>query len=255
MRNVYYVETPENIALEFELAGVGSRGVAVIIDTIIQNFFILIIAVIIVLITDGMSSNILTIEENTIYVILAITLLFFLQFGYYLCFEYFMRGMTPGKKIVGLKVIMANGEPVSFSACLIRNFIRIADMLPGIYGVGIISVVLSRRFMRVGDYAANTIVVKVRKAIKDFEPAWGKQERRNLIVTDKEEALLLSYYERKKDSKNPLHSDILESQIYNHFYNKIGIVPNLPDNFTRKVYIDKLMDYIYGFDAGAHSIK
>jgi len=244
MRNIYYVQTPENVPLEFELAGAGSRGVAVIIDTLIQNLSIAVIFVIIALIADGSTQNLLTVQDNSFYIILGISLIFFLQFGYYLCFEYFMKGMTPGKKIVGLRVIMANGEPVSFSACLIRNFIRIADMLPGMYGVGIASVVSSKRFMRVGDYAANTIVIKDRKAVKDFKPVLDKPEQKNYILTDKEEALLISYYERKKDSKNVLQSDLLETQLYNHFYNKIGLVPNLPDNFTRRVYLERLMDYI-----------
>ncbi len=244
MRNVHYVQTPENVALEFELAGVGSRGVAVAIDMFIQYLFTIIVIVFIALISDGESINILAIEENSFYMVMGILLIFFFQFGYYLCFEYFMKGMTPGKKIIGLKVIMANGEPISFIACLIRNAIRLADMLPGIYGVGIVSVVLSKRYMRVGDYAANTIVIKNKKANRALEPVLDKPFQRNLVVSDNEEALLLNYYERIKDSKNPLYSDALEAQIYNHFYNKIGLVPNLPDNFTPKVYIERLMEYI-----------
>lgn len=244
MRNLHYVQTPENVPLEFELSGAGSRGVAVMIDTLIQNLFIGVIAVIIVLISDYISGNIFQAEDNTFYIILGISLIFFIQFGYFVCFEYFMKGMTPGKKIIGLRVIMANGEPVSFTACLIRNFIRIADMLPGMYGIGIVSVILSKRFMRIGDFAANTIVVKDRKTVKDFEPAHDRQGLIDPVLTDKEEALLLSYYERNKDTKNILRSDLLEMQLYNHFYNKIGLVPNLPDNFTRKDYLDKLMDYV-----------
>lgn len=244
MRNVYYVQTPENVALEFELAGAGSRGVAVAIDMLIQNLPIIVIVLIMTFISSDASFGMSTIEENTFYMVVAIITIFFLQFGYYLCFEYFMKGMTPGKKIVGLKVIMANGEPVSFTACLIRNVIRIADMLPGVYGVGVVTIVLSKRFMRIGDYAANTIVIKDKKAIRDFEPMRGGQEQGSLIVSAKEEALLLSYHERKGNLKNPLHSDILEAQLYNHFYNKIGLVPNLPNNFTRKVYMEKLMEYI-----------
>jgi uncharacterized RDD family membrane protein YckC len=58
--------------------------------------------------------------------------------------------------------MMANGQPVSFSACLIRNFIRVADMLPGVYLIGILSVLFTKRYMRIGDLAANTVVVKTK---------------------------------------------------------------------------------------------
>ena len=163
MRNVYYVQTPENVSLEFELAGSGSRGVAVAIDMIIQGIVVSIISIILLVIAGESSMNLLLVQENTLYIVIALLLTFVLQFGYFFLFEVFMKGATPGKKIVGLKVIMANGEPISVTAALIRNFIRIGDMLPGIYAVGVITVFFSSKYMRVGDITANTVVVKERK--------------------------------------------------------------------------------------------
>lgn len=245
MQNLYYVQTPENVPLEFELAGAGSRGVAVFIDTVIQNLFILIISIIVILLSGDLSIDITAVGENTLYIVLGILFIFITQFGYFLLFEYFMKGKTPGKKIAGLKVIMANGEPLSFTASLIRNLIRLVDMLPGIYGVGILSVFFSNRYMRIGDYAANTIVVKDKKAAEGFsKKVPAMKEQSNFVVSDREEALLLSYYERKKNPKNPLNSDTLEISIYNYFYGKIGLVPGLPNYFTPRVYLEKLMEYI-----------
>lgn len=94
---------------------------------------------------------------------------------------------------------MANGEPISFTATLIRNLIRIGDMLPGIYGVGILSVFLSQRFMRIGDLAANTVVVKVKNnknAFSDFNNTYN--EHQNIGITPKEESLLTEYGNRIK---------------------------------------------------------
>jgi hypothetical protein len=65
-----------------------------------------------------------------------------------------------------------------------------------------------------------------------------------LKLTPKEEALLAEYISRRRNPKNPLSSDILESQLYNYFYRKIGLVPNLPDNFSRRVYLDKLLEFL-----------
>ncbi len=245
MRNVYFVKTPENVSLEFELAGVGSRGVAAAIDTAIQSAVVGIITIILLVIAGETSLNLMLVQENTLYIVIALLVTFALQFGYFFLFEIFMKGATPGKKIVGLKVIMANGEPVSATASLIRNLIRIGDMLPGIYAVGIICVVLTRRYMRVGDLAANTVVVKVRGRKSSLaEPPSVSAERRSLILSQKEEALLAEYYSRTRNPKNHVNSDVLEAQLYHHFYGKVGLVPNLPNNFTRKQYLDRLMEHL-----------
>jgi len=245
MRNVYYVQTPENVSLEFELAGPGSRGVAVAIDTIIQGTIIGIITIILLAIAGETSLDLMVVQENTLYIVIVLLLTFVLQFGYFFLFEVFMKGATPGKKIVGLKVIMANGEPVSTTAALIRNLIRIGDMLPGIYAVGVITVLFSTRYMRVGDLAANTVVVKVRgKKNSLVQPSVIPAELRSLILSQKEEALLTEYSIRSRDPKNQFSSQTLEAQLYQHFYQKVGLVPNLPDNFTRKQYLDKLMEHI-----------
>lgn len=245
MRNVYHVQTPENVSLEFELAGPGSRGVAVAIDTVIQSAVAGIITLILYWVAGEDRTNLLLIQENTFYIVLGLLFMFALQFGYFFLFEAFMKGATPGKKLVGLKVMMADGEPLSITAALIRNFIRIGDMLPGIYAVGILSVVLNRRYMRVGDLAANTVVVKVRSAKNGLatQPAVSA-EQRNFILSQKEEALLAEYRERTRNPRCPVVSDSLEAQLYHHFYNKVGLVPGLYNNFTKKAYLDKLMEYL-----------
>lgn len=247
MRNVYHVQTPENVSLEFELAGPGSRGVAVAIDTIIQSAAAGIISLILYIVAGEDRMNLMLVRENTFYIVLGLLLTFGLQFGYFFLFEAFMKGATPGKKIVGLKVIMADGEPLSITAALIRNLIRIGDMLPGIYAVGILSVVLNRRYMRVGDMAANTVVVKVRSEKNGLavQPAAAAAaEHRNFILSQKEEALLAEYRDRTRNPRCPVVSDALETQLYHHFYNKIGLVPGLYDNFSKKAYLDKLMEYL-----------
>lgn len=245
MRNIHHVKTPENVTLEFELAGVGSRGVAVIIDTVIQSVILFFIALIVVLLSGDGYFDLLFTEENTLYIVLSLLLIFVIQFGYFLLFEFFTKGLTPGKKIVGLKVIMANGEPLSFTAALIRNLLRIGDMLPGIYGVGIISLVLNNRYMRVGDLAANTVVIKDKNKKTDFSTVKNiNEQQRGINITPKEEALLMEYMERCRDPKNPLNSMTLENQLYHHFYGKIGPLPNLPDKVSKRIYLQNLLKYM-----------
>jgi uncharacterized RDD family membrane protein YckC len=245
MQNVYHVQTPENVSLEFELAGPGSRGVAVAIDMLIQGVFLIIVSVILLIMTGESQLNLMLIQDNSVYVIIGLLLIFVMQFGYFFLFEAFMKGATPGKKIVGLNVMMANGEPLSVTASLIRNLIRIGDMLPGIYAVGIFSVVFTQRFMRIGDLAANTVVVKKKKGKNAFGVrSTSASEHRNPILSPREEALLREYWERRRSLRNPLNYIPLEAQLYHHFYTKVGLVPNLPNNFTRKQYLEQLMVYV-----------
>lgn len=245
MRNIYHVKTPENVTLEFELAGVGSRGIAVIIDTLVQNLIFLFIVLISYLAFGDGYFDLLHENDNTLYVVIAILLIFIVQFGYFLLFEAFTKGSTIGKKIVGLKVIMANGEPVSFTGVLVRNLLRIGDFLPGFYGVGIFSTVLNERYMRVGDLAANTVVIKVKNRKTDFSGIRNPNaEQRNIFISPKEEALLIEYNKRLRDAENPLYSINLENQIYHHFYGKAGTLPNLPEKYDKKTYLKCLLDYM-----------
>lgn len=245
MRNIYKVQTPENVTLEFELAGIGSRGVALAIDIFIQNAILFAITLIVVLIAGNDVLDLWNARNNTIYIVIALLLFFIIQSGYFILLELFMKGSTIGKKVVGLQVIMANGEPVSFTAILIRNIMRIGDMLPGIYGVAILSVFLNERYMRIGDLAANTIVIKInnhKNVFSDIQSTFT--EHRDIVITPKEESLLMEYRNRCKSPKNPIYSITLDNQLYYHFYKKIGPLPGLPANFTKGMYLKVLFEYL-----------
>ena len=85
---------------------------------------------------------------------------FALQWGYYMIFEIATNGQSPGKRVLGLRVIKAQGYPISFSDSAIRNIVRIVDMLPFAYGVGLLTMLLNKNWQRLGDLAAGTLVVK-----------------------------------------------------------------------------------------------
>jgi hypothetical protein len=99
--------------------------------------------------------------------VLAVAILagFVIFFGYFIFFETIWSGQTPGKRWLKLRVIQEDGRPINFFAALTRNLIRFADIQPmPFYSVGIISVFASARAKRLGDYVANTVVVKERAA-------------------------------------------------------------------------------------------
>ena len=92
MRNIYKVQTPENITLDFELAGVGSRGVALAIDTFIQNAILIVTILIVALISGNEVVDLWYAKDNTFYIVIALLLIFITQSGYFILLEFFMKG-------------------------------------------------------------------------------------------------------------------------------------------------------------------
>jgi len=96
-------------------------------------------------------------------VALAIVLLcqFAVETGYFIFWEVLTRGRSPGKALVGLRVVQRNGFPIELGNTIVRNLFRIVDILPSSYVVGLISIVLSPNGERLGDHAAGTIVIRL----------------------------------------------------------------------------------------------
>jgi uncharacterized RDD family membrane protein YckC len=84
---------------------------------------------------------------------------FLMEWFYPVYFEVFKQGQTPGKKSLHLYVVQENGSPVTPSASMIRNLLRFVDFLPLFYGFGMVSILLSKRFQRLGDLVAGTVVL------------------------------------------------------------------------------------------------
>jgi len=145
--------TPEGVHLELTLAGVGSRFAAALVDLAIQ------IALLIVIAAVGFG-----VFAPTGVGVAAVTVLSFLVFAAYdILFEVFASGRTPGKRLNGLRVVRTDGSPVGFFTSAVRNVLRLADLLPGMYLAGIVSILVTRRNQRLGDLAAGTLVVRERR--------------------------------------------------------------------------------------------
>jgi hypothetical protein len=90
---------------------------------------------------------------------LFLILWFSLEWFYPIAFELSRAGATPGKRMMGIKVVMDNGLPITPAASFTRNLLRTADFMPLLYGFGALSMLLRGDFKRLGDIAANTLVV------------------------------------------------------------------------------------------------
>ena len=154
------IETPEQINLEFPLAGIGSRFLAMATDTLIQIGIGLGIFLVAVLTPFFLRSQSFINGLGVQWIWALAGLAFFLlQFGYFAFFEAIWKGQTPGKRRENLRVIKDDGRPITPFDAVGRNLMRIVDSIPFFYGVGVISVFLSGRSKRLGDYLAGTIVV------------------------------------------------------------------------------------------------
>jgi uncharacterized RDD family membrane protein YckC len=167
-RDKLTIETPEQTVLEFEVAGVGSRFLALAFDTLVQILIgigLLIIFLIAAAVLQGAAVT------GIWFAAIIVIAYFLLYFGYFALFEVFWNGQTPGKKKEGLRVIKDSGRPITPAEAIGRNLMRIVDQLPALYAIGICSVLLSRQNKRLGDFVTGTIVVH-EKSLLDAKPVW-----------------------------------------------------------------------------------
>jgi len=158
------IHTPENVAFGYQVAGIGSRFLATLIDTLLIG-----VLQVVVVVTYLVILNVLDIDPSGsasawVAAIMGI-IIFIFYWGYYILFEIFWNGQTPGKRWTSLRVIRTDGTPVTLSESLIRNLIRIVDFLPAMYGVGVITMFIDKQSRRLGDIAAGSLVVHDRAPI------------------------------------------------------------------------------------------
>lgn len=149
------IDTPEQVHLEFLLAGIGSRFMAVLLDSLLQvaAFFLLFIFAVL-LIGKPLASG------GANWIMAGGFLAFFcLYWGYFAIFEAVWKGQTPGKRWAGIRVIKDSGRPINVFEAITRNLLRAVDSLPGFYAAGVVTMLLNKRNRRLGDFVAGTLVV------------------------------------------------------------------------------------------------
>ena len=165
--------TPEFVELEYELAGIGSRLMALLIDVLIQLGVMIALYLIVLALSSG-AANISGAISNSL---LAFYLLasFLVIWAYTMFFEIRNNGQTPGKKKMKLRVIRQSGHPINLQASFIRNAVRIADYA---FALGFFVMFISKNSQRLGDYAAKTVVVKERSGNHyDYVPLRSTQQQ------------------------------------------------------------------------------
>lgn len=159
---VVYAETPEGIMIELRPAGLAARFYAFLLDWLIRLGVLYALAIV-SMFMGGVGLALLLIS------------FFAMEWLYPVAFELSRWGATPGKRVMGLKVVMDSGLPITPAASFTRNLLRVADFLPLAYGFALTSMLLRKDFKRLGDIAAATLVVyqplpSPKIALNDLEP-------------------------------------------------------------------------------------
>ena len=176
------IDTPEQVSIRFPVAGIGSRFLAILADTALQVIAYTVLVLVFVLIaTSAPKSAGGDLSRNgEKWLIAGLILFHFLMYwGYFTLFETFWNGQTPGKRLCKIRVIQQSGRQITFFEAMTRNLLRVIDLLPSVYLVGVITMLCNRQHQRLGDLAAGTIVIHERHS---EEPIWGGNGPRTITA-------------------------------------------------------------------------
>ncbi|GAF63169.1 hypothetical protein BTS2_0060 [Bacillus sp. TS-2] len=177
------IKTPEYVSIQFQLAGLGSRSIAFVIDQLILTIFSIVFSIVYLNIIMRLDSLLVFMDVFSTPFMILLLFLFVVNQGYYIIYEYVSGGKTIGKKIIGIRVMQENGHSITFLSSLIRNLLRFVDSLPAAYLVGLLCIFFHSKHKRLGDIVGGTIVVHERRTKKKKKSLTDKEiEKRNLAT-------------------------------------------------------------------------
>lgn len=147
--SAHTILTPEHVEIRLLPAGLGRRFLAVLVDSLSATALAGALSVpLSILLPSGQAAAVF------------VTVSFAIGWGWHVFFEAYRHGRTPGKQLLGLRVVDGRGLPLSLEQALVRNVIRVLDFIPLFYGLGAFVSQLDRRRRRLGDLAADTLVIR-----------------------------------------------------------------------------------------------
>ena len=222
------VLTPENTRITYRLAGLGSRASAAVLDFII--IFLIMLIVFLGFLYVFFNGDFGAIGDFSTPLAFLLAIEFIIYYGYFIFTEYRFAGQTPGKMVLGLKVMRQNGSPAGIWPILIRNIIKLTvDSI----GVGAFFVFFSKQCKRPGDYAASTVVVSLER-VKTPAPFLADENPLSrpvsFALTDAERAALKDFFARADGFTDK--GAFCEDALITHFSEKYNVERDL---FTRDV--------------------
>ncbi len=176
--NKYDIEIPEGLTLHAIPAGPVVRFYAWVIDLLIRAAIYLIVILALSMLGEmGWG--------------LAMIVMFAMEWFYPVIFEVLRDGATPGKKTFGLKVVHDDLTPIGWQASMLRNLLRSIDFLPIFYLFGLISILLNKKFQRLGDLAAGTLVIHRHQQDQALpQPTLPAKAPQHTLIPSEQQAIL-----------------------------------------------------------------
>lgn len=225
------ITTPENIDIEYTLAGLGSRSAAAFIDMLIQSIAIILLIVAAALIKNYSNWFWMKYYGWILGICLFISVL--IMYAYFIVSELNTNGATLGKKVLKIRTIRENGQPITLKHSAIRNLFRIfIDM----FGIGVVLIFFSQKYKRLGDLVASTIVIADENKTMPItlEDLKNINENFSYYISKEEQELLREYFQRKNQLENYIE---LREKLKLHFtekFNTLGILKEWQD-FINKI--------------------
>ncbi len=241
------IKTPEGIVFSLLLAGPVTRFLAWLIDvTCISALSML----------TGMVLGLLGVISADITFAILTLAYFLIQIGYGIVCEWYWRGQTVGKRVLRLRVMDASGLRLQFSQIVIRNLLRFVDLLPTFYLVGGLTCLLNRRGQRLGDLAANTIVIRTPQVFQPnldqllagkfnslrMHPHLEARLRQRISPVDASVALQSLL---RRDELDPAARVELFREVAAHFRALVEFPPDTVEGITDEQYVRNVVDTIF----------
>ncbi|KPK02156.1 MAG: transporter [Nitrospira bacterium SG8_35_4] len=245
--NTLAITTPEGIEFRMLIAGPVTRALAWGTD------FLCIGAASIVLNNVLMLTGIVS---RDFYQALYVISFFLFSAGYGITTEWFWRGQTVGKKLFRLRVVDIHGLKLQFSQVLIRNLMRIIDSMPALYLVGGLSCIINRHSQRLGDFVANTVVIRNPKinepdldqllsgkynSLREY-PLLAARLRQHVSPAEAKIALQALVRRNEFDPESRVE---LFREVSSHFHTKVSFPEEATHGITDEQYIRNVVDILY----------
>lgn len=193
----YRVEIPGGIHLEAQVVGPIPRSFAFLIDKVIQAIAI-----------SAMSIAAIPLGMGGIGGGFFLIFLFAVEWLYPVLFELLMRGQTPGKKVLGIAVVNDDLSPVTLGTSLVRNLLRTVDFLPLLYLGAVITMLSNRRFQRLGDLAAGTLVISSTRAAQAAAVVDVQPLAPAIQLSRSEQTTLVEFLQRSSQISQPRQQEL-----------------------------------------------
>ena len=241
------IRTAEGVTFSLRLAGPAGRFLAWLIDVFVVSAMMWVLHTLL-----GGFGAFFRDHANAVLVLLY----FVLQVGYPMVFEWFWRGQTIGKRLTGLRVVDAQGLNLQFSQIALRNLLRVVDGLPQFYLVGGVAMFVNRNNQRLGDLAANTVVVRAPQPLDtDFEQVLsGKYnsfrdhthiEARLRQQVSPEEAAIAVQALLRREQLDPAKRIALYRSLAEHFKDLASFPESVTQGLTDEQYLRNVADTVF----------